>query len=77
MDTDAPLYETGEYKASIRYVVAPGMVAIGSDLHYAADLEYGNSRQVPRPIYKNALMKVLPTLGIMLDKLYLKRLRRG
>jgi hypothetical protein len=79
MDADAPLYETGAYKDSIEFRVLPLVktVEVGSDLPYAKDLEYGTSRQSPRPIFKEALLRSYPLLVKILNESYLKQISKG
>lgn len=74
---DTPLYATGEYQKSIEFtIVSKSQVDIGSNDEKAAWLEYGTSRMVPRPIFKKAFIKVWPLIAKLIERSYLKRLRK-
>lgn len=45
---------------------ATGTIEIGSYIHYAADLEFGNSHMAARPTIQTACAAVLPNIGVAL-----------
>lgn len=48
---EAPMTDTGALVRSIKIDTAPGMAMVGSQLAYAAYLEYGTRKMAPRPIW--------------------------